>query len=153
MLERFHRTFSSMLAEVISENQRDWCEHVPAVMAAYRASVHKATGYSPNMLMLGRENRLPVDLVLHRARSPEQEHAYSFVEYVDNLCSKMSKASALVRESMGVTASACKQRYDTRVKLRCFEPGQWVWHYYPRRRPQRSPSGKSFTQVRISLSR
>jgi hypothetical protein len=109
------------------------------VKAAYRASVHEATGYSPNMLMFGRENRLPVDLVLHGAVLPEQEQAFSVDEFVDNLCSKMSKASALVRESMGVAASTRKQRYDTGVKLRCFEPGQWVWYYYPRRRPQRSP--------------
>jgi hypothetical protein len=89
--------------------------------------------------MFGRENRLPVDLYLHGAVSPEQEQAFSVDEFVDNLCSKMSKASALVRESMGVAASTRKQRYDTGVKLRCFEPGQWVWYYYPRRRPQRSP--------------
>jgi len=32
-------------------------------MAAYRATVHLTTHYSPNYLMFGRELRAPVDLV------------------------------------------------------------------------------------------
>jgi hypothetical protein len=53
-----------LLAKVISQSQRDWCEHLPAVMAAYRASLHETTNFSPNRLMFGRENRLPADIVL-----------------------------------------------------------------------------------------
>ena len=33
-------------------------------MAAYRASVHDATGYTPNFLTLGREVRAPLDEIL-----------------------------------------------------------------------------------------
>jgi transposase InsO family protein len=48
MLERFHRVLNSMLAKVIDEDQRNWPDHLPTVMSAYRASVHEATGFSPN---------------------------------------------------------------------------------------------------------
>src|SRR5207253_5891685 len=60
-IERFHRTLNSMLAKVMEENQRTWDEHVPLVLAAYRASKHEATGFTPNYLLLGREVRLPLD--------------------------------------------------------------------------------------------
>ena len=53
-----------MLAKMIAENQRDRDTKLPAVMAAYRAARHSSTGFSPNLLVLGRENRAPVDLVL-----------------------------------------------------------------------------------------
>lgn len=33
-------------------------------MAAYRASIHSATGYSPNRLFIGRGTRMPLDLVM-----------------------------------------------------------------------------------------
>ena len=42
-IERFHRTLNSMLGRVIEENQRTWCEWLPAVMAAYRSARHEST--------------------------------------------------------------------------------------------------------------
>jgi transposase InsO family protein len=48
VVERFHRTLNSMLGKVVNETQRDWDEKMPMVLAAYRASVHQYTGYSPN---------------------------------------------------------------------------------------------------------
>ena len=53
-----------MLGKVVSESQRDWDEHLPLVMAAYRATPHNSTGLSPNRLFLGRENRMPLDVVM-----------------------------------------------------------------------------------------
>ena len=49
---------------VVCESRKDWDERVPMVMAAYRASRHEATGYSPNFLMFDREVRAAIDLVL-----------------------------------------------------------------------------------------
>jgi len=43
-VERFHRTLNSMLGKVVQENQRDWDERLPFVMAAYRAAKHQSTG-------------------------------------------------------------------------------------------------------------
>jgi len=48
----------------MSVSQRDWDECLAAVMAAYRATPHESTGYSPNRLFLGREVRMPLDLVM-----------------------------------------------------------------------------------------
>jgi len=54
-LERVHRTLNTILGKIVSENQRDWDTHVAYVLAAYNATEHSATGYSPNMLVYGRE--------------------------------------------------------------------------------------------------
>ena len=53
-----------MLGKIFEENQRNWDTKVPFVTAAYRASVHDATGYTPNFLTLGREIRAPLDVIL-----------------------------------------------------------------------------------------
>jgi hypothetical protein len=60
-----------MLGKVVCENQKDWCELLPFVMAAYRASRQESTGFSPNFLTFGREVRAPVDLVLGRPKGDE----------------------------------------------------------------------------------
>ena len=53
-VERFHRTLNSMIGKVVAINQRNWDELLPSIMAAYRASRHEATGFSPNFLIFGR---------------------------------------------------------------------------------------------------
>ena len=58
MVERYHRTLNSILVKVVKDDQRNWCEKVPIATAAYRASVHEATGYTPNRLMLNRSHLL-----------------------------------------------------------------------------------------------
>jgi len=63
VVERFHRTLNSMIRKAVNETQRDWDERLPAVMAAYRASPHSSTGFSPNRLFLGRETQMPIDIV------------------------------------------------------------------------------------------
>jgi len=62
-MERFHRTINSVLAKTVAENQRDWDVRLPYVMAAFRATGHDTTGYSPNFLVLKRETKAPPDLV------------------------------------------------------------------------------------------
>jgi len=59
-VERLHRTLNSIMGKLV-ESHRDWDSTLPFVMAAYRSSKHKATNYTPNFLLLGREVRAPVD--------------------------------------------------------------------------------------------
>ena len=52
-----------MLAKFCAENPETWDQHLPYVMCAYRSTVHGSTGCSPNLLMLGREIKLPIDIL------------------------------------------------------------------------------------------
>jgi len=61
--ERFYGTLNPMMGRMISETQKDWDLLLPFVMAAYRSSVHRSTGYTPKYLMFAREVRSPADLV------------------------------------------------------------------------------------------
>lgn len=63
MIERMNRTLQDMLVKYVSHHQRDWDEHLPLVMMAYRSSVHASTQYTPFYLLFGHEVRLPVDVM------------------------------------------------------------------------------------------
>ena len=145
--ERFHKTLNSMLAKVIAENQRDWDTKLPAVMAAYRAARHSSTGFSPNLLVLGRENRAPVDLVLGPIfEDTEGSNNRTYDEYVDDQLCVYQEAHRLAREHLGTAAERRKVGYDLRVKSKSFQKGDWVWYLYPRRYQQRSPKwSKQYT--------
>ena len=137
-VERFHRTLNSMLAKVIKENQRDWDDCLPAVMAAYRAAKHESTGYSPNFLVLGRENRAPLDLVLGPVIGDE-ERELSYDEFVSQQQEVYREAYRVAREHLNNSAERRKNEYDIKVKEVTFNVGDWVWYFYPRRYIQRSP--------------
>ena len=47
-----------------TEDQKDWDEHLPSVLLAYRVSPSEVTGDSPFFLLYGREPRLPMDVSL-----------------------------------------------------------------------------------------
>ena len=55
MVERHNRTLLNMLPTYVNQNQRDWDVHLQFVNAANRSTIHESTGFSPNLLFLGRE--------------------------------------------------------------------------------------------------
>jgi hypothetical protein len=46
----------------LNEKEKLWDEHFPLLASAIRSSYNKNTGFSGNMMMLGRELIQPVDL-------------------------------------------------------------------------------------------
>jgi transposase InsO family protein len=135
--ERLHRTLNQMLAKCVALNQRDWDQRLPFIMAAYRASVHESTGYSPNYLMFGREVYAPLDVVLG---VPECEKAgwQSLNEFVAERQRVCRESYDFVRETLLKCAQRRKVYYDVRVKPKTFSEGQWVWYFTPRRYVGRS---------------
>lgn len=51
-----------MIKSYIRGEQRDWDLYLGCLSGAYRATQHESTGLTPNLLMLGREVRLPSDV-------------------------------------------------------------------------------------------
>lgn len=64
LIERFSRTFLSMLTLFVKDNQINWDVLLPYVMLAYRSSVQATTGFSPYKVLFGQEVVLPIDIML-----------------------------------------------------------------------------------------
>ena len=98
---------------------------MPAVLAAYRASPHESTGFTPNRLFLGKEVRMPLDLLLDL---PEDERAMSLSvnDFVRQQQERTADAFALAREHLRMAAERRKASYDLKVKDVVFQVGDWV---------------------------
>ena len=137
-LERFHRTLNSLLGKVVSEHQRDWEDHVNPALAAYRATVHESTGFTPNFLMFGREVNLPLDLAY--GIDPAEGQAFdSYDLFVSDQQDRLRGAFALAREALGRATARNKKTYNLRSRPQEFGVGTWVWVYNPRRYTGRCP--------------
>ena len=62
--ERFNCTLLSMVGTLTSEKKKAWPKYLPDLVMAYNSSTHDSTGFSPYFLMLGRQPRLLVDVVV-----------------------------------------------------------------------------------------
>ncbi len=63
-VEWCNHTILSLLRTVVSEQQNDWDDHLPATLCAYRSTPHASTGVSPHKMVYGIEMTLPLDLML-----------------------------------------------------------------------------------------
>ena len=138
VVEQFHRTLNSMLGKVVNETQRDWDERLPLVLAAYRASTHSSTGFTPNRLFLGREVRMPLDLVMGVSEE-ESETVRSADDFIRETRERAEDCYEVAREHLRIAAERRKKSYDIRVRKTEFAVGDWVWYWYPRRYQKKSP--------------
>jgi len=90
--ERMNRTLLQMLKTTADDNLATWPQHLPTVMAAYCMTVHKTTGMTPNMAMLGREVMFPAALIARPLRNHTALLCHSFTtsgmrsEMLINVC-------------------------------------------------------------------
>ena len=129
LIERFNRTLISMLSMFVDQNQQDWDDHLPYVMAAYRATQHKSTGVTPNLLMLNREIDCPIDLMV--GPPPSYQQTECPIRYIEWVKSAMSGAFEFTHQQLGLAASRQKRDYNRGLKPREFKEGDWVWRWYP----------------------
>ena len=122
LVERFNRTLGSMIRSYLDSDCGDWDLYIPMLTAAYRATSHPATGFTPNFLMLGRETMTPTDIEFPR----EGDEAAGVPEYVSSLQTQLGKCYAIARENLKAAAQRQIKYHDTRIVQNPFQPGQLV---------------------------
>ena len=130
MVERMNRTLQDMLAKYVSDHQRDWDEHLPLVMMAYRSSVHASTQYTPFYLLFGHEVRLPVDVMFGR----QPNHKPEVSDYVRNLRDTLEEVHEHAREHLRAAQKRQKDHYDQRIAGEQIEVGDRVFLHDPARK-------------------
>ncbi|VDI22567.1 Hypothetical predicted protein [Mytilus galloprovincialis] len=129
MVERYNRTLQQILSMFVNENKDDWDSHLPYVTMAYRACTHESTKCSPNLLMLGREISLPIDILT----GSNQDEISSFCPnlYIEWMRDAMQRAFDKVHENLQSSFHRQKKYYDCKLKHRQFEIGNKVLRWYP----------------------
>ena len=139
MIERFNRTLLDMIAVYTDQNQTDWDKYLPMLTSAYRSCAHEKTGYTPNLLMLGREVNLPIELALGAVAEPRTNIEES--QYVSELRDKLDSIYQLVRESFKMKLP--KKDSDPRLSSKACKVGDLVYYRDSTRTVGKSPKLKS----------
>ncbi len=120
-VERFHRTLRDHYRMWIATRDEDWVKQLPCLELAYNSKVNEATGLTPFLVFLGREAKMPADLVLpnHRevARNPGAYVAYTL--------DQMNKIYEFLKTKEKVRIHWNSMRYSNLPALR---RGDTVWY-------------------------
>ena len=114
MTERFNRTLISMLGTLEPDKKKNWKQYVAPLVQAYNCIKHESTGYSPYMLLFGREPRLPVDIAF--GLSPNNNSDISYTDYITNLQSKISEAFDIVHKNADKARNKQKKYFDLKAR-------------------------------------
>ena len=135
MVERMNRTILRHLSKVVADHQRDWDQHLPLFLMAYRSSVHETTGHSPTSTVFGREIRLPCDLKFGCKPGEDLDGE----DYISNLRRRLDEIHDRVRINIERASDRMKERYDVRANEGGYQTGDQVWLFNPQRKRGYSP--------------
>ena len=129
LVERFNKTLQQMLSLFVNNRRDDWDDHIPYLLLAYRSSPQQSTQCTPNLLMFGREVRLPLEAIVGTPpREPQPECPSEYVEWVQ---STLENAFSFARENLQKSFKRQKRNYDAHLKSRELPVGSKVYRWYP----------------------
>jgi hypothetical protein len=144
-VDRFNKTLISMVKAYLKGQQTDWDLYLGCLAGAYRSSTHSSTGFTPNMLMLGKEVRIPTEIIFGN-RNAETEPITSYGDYVEILRERMCTAHRVAQRQLGIVAKRQKESCDKREKSLNYEHdevGDLVWYLNEVKREGISPKLQS----------
>ena len=125
--ERFNKTLVRMIKAYLRGEQENWDLNLGCLASAYRSTVHESTGVTPNLIMLGREVRIPAEIAYGRTTHYDQSQVTSYGEYVEYLKSHMQKAHEVARKHTKASTKRHKEIYDTKISVNKYENGDFIW--------------------------
>ena len=103
MTERFNRTLISMLGTLETEKKKNWKQ-------AYNSIKHESTGFSPYILLFGREPKLPIDVAFGLNRNDSKDKTYS--DYIADLQNKIKDVFDIENRNANKSRDKQKAYYD-----------------------------------------
>ena len=133
LTERFNGTLKSMIRKLTANNQKDWDEHLPHLLFAYREVPQESTGFSPFELLYGRRVREPLDILkeVWVGYEGEKENVNIHVLEMRRCLEEMSE---LVKENVTKAQKRQKNYYDKKFKPQDLKVGDEVPILEPARR-------------------
>ena len=124
-VERVNRTLLQMIRCYIEGRVRQWDKDLSLLVMALHATENRSTGFTPNMMMLGREVMTPIDLMMGTAQVNLEK--FKPAEWVDLLLKTLADTHAFARQELRATQYRQKRDYDLRIQVRKYEVGDLVY--------------------------
>ena len=122
-IERFHRFMNDVISKYAYQDQTKWESYIPAVLMAYRTSLHDSTGYTPFFLMRGCDPVLPMDTLLN------PKFKYLGDDYVPCMLQRLHHAYSMAQRNLVDARERNKERLNVKTSLPQFKVGDPVFYF------------------------
>ncbi len=113
LCEHMNQTIENIIKCIVREDRINCDKSLDLVMMAYRSTPQTSSGFTPNMLVTGKETNMPVDLICGSSNSRRRLHNYNcYCNYVVDLRNSMIDAYFRTRTCLGEAANRQKMYYD-----------------------------------------
>ena len=124
-VERYNRTISQAIRGYVRNKQDYWDQHLQQLAGAIKLTKNPQTGFSSNILILGRDVYQPLNVILgspkldvKNAKSPG---------YVKDLTQTLEDVHALARDQLKATQDTKKRVYDLKNNQNQYNVGDIVY--------------------------
>lgn len=124
--ERFNKTLVKMVKAYLTGEQDEWDLHLGCIAGAYRSTPSETTKLTPNLLSIGREVRLPADLIFGHKNSIAKP-APEYTDHVQDLKERMQYAHEIARQHLSHSTKRSKEIYDVKLSFHNYTVGDAVW--------------------------
>ena len=87
-----------MIKSYLKGQQREWDRNFDSLAGTYQANPHETTRMAANLLMFGRENQLPIEVIPGTHSTSTGEAVTPYGEYVDGLRDHMQRAHDVAKK-------------------------------------------------------
>ncbi|GBP03211.1 hypothetical protein EVAR_73169_1 [Eumeta japonica] len=135
-----HSTLEMYLRKVVSISQKEWEEHIPIFILAYRSAVYDSTTRTPAKIVFGTELKSPGGLQFGVQPSPPNKAT----ENTSQAREELDEAHNFVRSRIKMTRDKIKAKYDLAANSDRFTEMQLVLLCKPQRKKDYLQSCKPF---------
>ena len=127
-----------MIKAHLCGEQENWDLNLGCLAAAYRACPNEITRLSPNLLMLGRELRIPSECLYGGQCDSYNQDFKSYGDYVEYLKKRIQHAHEIERKNL-TSGARQSEIYDAKLVIHKYKLGDIVWVEKTSIRPGLSP--------------
>ena len=129
MVQRFNRTLKSMLRKRAAQFNKQWDNHPPALLLAYRNAPHDATGEKLSFLLFGWDCRSPQEAALLPVAN--NTPLTNIMDCREELIFTLSSTRETAFESIQKAQQRYKTSYDRNSDNHSYRVGDWVLIRFP----------------------
>ena len=126
-VERFHRTLNQILRTFMDRDDPAWERYLPMATLAYNSKCHSSTGQTPFLVWMGREARLPIDIIV-----PTPHQQYETVEqHTEDVLNRFHSMFSQVKAENEATFRRNSRLYSGNIHD--YKVGDRVFYYTGRK--------------------